>query len=104
MNTLHIKKGDTVTVRSGVDKNKTGKVLEVFPKTSLVLVEGVGMYKKHQKPRKEGQKGQIIDKYHPIAASKVMLADKKKEKTKGASKAVKSVKAPAVKKPAKATK
>ena len=79
MNTLHIKKGDTVVVRSGVDKAKTGKVLEVFPKEGLVLVEGVGMYKKHQKPRKEGQKGQIIDKYHPIQASKVMLADKKEK-------------------------
>ena len=81
MNTLHIKKGDNVIIRSGVDKAKTGKVLEVFPKTSLVLVEGVGMYKKHQKPRKDGQKGQILDKYHPIHVSKVMLADKKSAKT-----------------------
>jgi large subunit ribosomal protein L24 len=71
MNTLHIKKGDTVKVLSGNEKGKTGKVLASFPKTGMVLVEGVGMRKKHAKPRREGQKGQIIDKQHPIAASKV---------------------------------
>ena len=107
MNTLHIKKGDTVVVRSGVDKAKTGKVLEVFPKTGLVLVEGVGKHKKHQKPRKEGQKGQIVDKYHPIHASKVMLVDKKKDRAKTALKpksektAAPKTKAPAIKKAAK---
>jgi large subunit ribosomal protein L24 len=71
MNTLHVKKGDTVIVLSGNDKGKTGKVTEVYPKLNKVLVEGVGMHTKHQKPRKSGQKGQIIDKQHPIAVSKV---------------------------------
>jgi large subunit ribosomal protein L24 len=73
MNTLHIKKGDTVVVRSGVDKGKAGRVTKVMPKLGLVVVEGVGMRKKHQKPRREGQHGQIIDKQFPIAASKVAL-------------------------------
>jgi large subunit ribosomal protein L24 len=82
MNTLHIKKGDTVKVISGNDKGKTGKVTAAFPKTGMVVVEGVGMSKKHQKPRREGQKGQIIDKQHPIAASKVALAEKKKKAAK----------------------
>lgn len=72
MNTLHVKKGDTVVVRSGNDKGKSGKVISVLPKTNQVIVEGVGMRTKHQKPRKAGQKGQIIQKQHPIAASKVM--------------------------------
>lgn len=75
MNTLHIKKGDTVVVLSGNEKGKTGKVLKVMPKTGFVLVEGVGMRKKHQKPRREGQRGQIVDKQHAIRASKVMNAD-----------------------------
>ena len=79
MNTLHVKKGDTVVILSGNEKGKTGKVLEVFPKTGLVVVEGVGMHKKHQKPRKDGQKGQIVDKHHPIAASKVASTEVKKE-------------------------
>ena len=73
MNTLHIKKGDTVTVLSGNEKGKSGKVLQTFPKNNLVLVEGVGMRKKHQKPRREGQKGQIIDKQFPIHASNVAV-------------------------------
>ncbi len=71
MNTLHIKKGDNVIILSGNDKGKTGKVTQAFPKIGMVVVEGVGMRKKHQKARREGQKGQIIDKQHPIAASKV---------------------------------
>lgn len=82
MNTLHIKKGDTVIVLAGNEKGKTGKVIAAYPKTGLVLVEGVGMRKKHQKPRREGQKGQIIDKQHPIAASKVMSVEKQKERAK----------------------
>jgi large subunit ribosomal protein L24 len=80
MNTLHIKKGDTVVVLSGNEKGKTGKVTAVFPKTGMVLVEGVGMHKKHQKPRREGQQGQVVEKQHPIAASKVMLAAAHKDR------------------------
>lgn len=68
---LHVKKGDTVVVLSGNEKGKSGKVVEVYPKLKMVLVEGVGIRKKHQKARREGQKGQIIDKHFPIHASKV---------------------------------
>lgn len=82
MNTLHIKKGDTVRILSGNEKGKTGAVLEVFPKTNMVVVAGVGMRKKHQKPRREGQKGQIIDKQHAIHASKVMNTAAEKQKAK----------------------
>ncbi|MDE2071232.1 MAG: 50S ribosomal protein L24 [Patescibacteria group bacterium] len=70
---LHIKKGDTVTIRTGNDKGKSGKVLRVFPRTNKVIVEGVGMRTKHQKPRKAGQAGQIVQKQHPIHASNVTL-------------------------------
>lgn len=70
---IHVKKGDTVVVLTGNDKGKSGKVTKVFPKLSLVVVEGIGMHKKHQKSRREGQKGQIIDKQSPIHASNVGL-------------------------------
>ena len=73
MNTIHVKKGDTVVVISGVDKGKVGKVTRTFPKKNMVLVEGVGKRTKHQKPRRAGQAGQIIEKFHPINASKVAL-------------------------------
>jgi large subunit ribosomal protein L24 len=82
MNTLHIKKGDTVVVLSGINKGKSGKVMHTYPKLGLVLVEGVGMYKKHAKPRRQGQKGQIIDKHLPIRASKVMNVTVQKERAK----------------------
>ncbi len=59
-------------ILSGEEKGKSGKVLEVFPQKNLVVVEGINMRKKHQKPRREGQKGQIVDKRQPIHASKVM--------------------------------
>ena len=71
MNTIHIKKGDTVIVLAGNEKGKSGKVTKTFPKLGLVLVEGIGMRKKHAKPKREGQKGQIIDKQFPIHASNV---------------------------------
>jgi large subunit ribosomal protein L24 len=78
MNTLHVKKGDTVVVLSGNEKGKTGKVLSVSPKTGMVVVEGVGMHKKHQRPRREGQQGQIVEKQHAIRASKVMNVEEQK--------------------------
>lgn len=80
MNTLHVKKGDTVIVLSGAEKGKTGKVTGAFPKRGLVLVEGIGMRKKHQKPRKAGQHGQIVDKQTPIRVEKVMEVGRHKEK------------------------
>lgn len=80
MNTLHVKKGDTVKVISGVHKGLSGKVLRAFPKAGLVLIEGVNQVKRHQKPTRAGQKGQIIEKTLPIRASKVMVAGEKKAK------------------------
>lgn len=71
MNTLHVKKGDTVVILSGNDKGKTGKVVRALPKTGMIVVEGAGMKTKHQKPRRAGQQGQILKKQHAIHASKV---------------------------------
>lgn len=68
----HIKTGDSVVVLWGEEKGKTGKVTKVYPKQGLALVEGVGFVKRHQKPRKAGQKGQILDKQQPIRIAKLM--------------------------------
>ena len=73
MNTLHVKKGDTVMVISGTDKGKTGKVLEVSPNEGKVIVEKIKMISKHVKPRREGQAGGIVKGESPLYASKVML-------------------------------
>ena len=62
---MKIKKGDTVKIISGKDNGKEGKVLQVFPKKSLVLVEGVNIAKKHQKPQGQTMQGGVIDKSMP---------------------------------------
>ena len=78
---MNIKKGDNVIVISGIDKGKQGKVLSSFPRDSKILVEGINIKKRHQKRRKENQKGQIVEKAVPILASKVMLLDSTGAKT-----------------------
>lgn len=75
MEKVHVKKDDTVFVLSGKDKAKTGKVLEVYPKTNRVLVENVNMVTKHVKPRKMGEVGGRVEQEAPIHASNVMLVD-----------------------------
>lgn len=68
---MHIKKDDKVIVLTGKDKGKTGSVTRAIPKENRVVVSGVNVLKVHQKPRKGGEKGQIIDKTMPIHASNV---------------------------------
>ena len=80
MNTLKIKKGDTVQVMLGKDKGKTGTVMKVLPLKSMVLVENVNQYKKHIKSRMQGQKSEIVTITKPLHASKVALLDQKKKK------------------------
>ena len=69
---LKIKKGDTVKVIAGKNKDKEGKVLSVDKKTGRVVVEGVNMVTKHAKPSASNQQGGIINKEAPIDASNVM--------------------------------
>ena len=68
---MHIKKDDKVIVLSGKDKGKTGTVIKSLPKENRVIVSGVNVLKTHQKPRKGGEKGQIVDKTMPIHVSNV---------------------------------
>jgi len=68
---MHIKKGDTVKILSGDDKGKTGKVAKAFPGIGKIVIEGVNTVKKHERSRKQGAKGQIVERAMPIHASKV---------------------------------
>ena len=70
---MKIKKDDKVVVLSGKDKGKQGKVLIADPKGAKVVVEGVNVATKHQKPRKQGEEGGIIKVETPIYACKVMV-------------------------------
>ena len=73
MSTMKIKKGDTVKVITGKDKDKEGKVLSVDVKNGKVLVEGVNMISKHAKASQANPNGGIIQKEAAIDASNVML-------------------------------
>jgi large subunit ribosomal protein L24 len=70
---MKVKKGDTVLIISGKDRGKKGKILEAFSKERKILVEGVNLLKKHQRPKKSGEKGQIIQLPKPINVSNVKL-------------------------------
>ncbi len=72
MNSLSIRKNDTVVVLSGKDKGKEGKVLKVMPEAGKVIVEKVNVVSRHQRPRKQGEQGGIKQYEAPIYSCKVM--------------------------------
>ena len=78
---MKIKKGDQVLIISGKDRGKKGKVLKVLPKERRVVVEGVNLRKKHQKPKKTGEKGQVLTLPGPIDISNVKIICSKCGKT-----------------------
>lgn len=70
---MKIHKDDQVVVVKGKDKGKKSKVLRSYPERGVVLVEGVNIRKRHKRPKKEGEKGQIVEKASPIAIAKLKL-------------------------------
>lgn len=78
MSMFKIKKGDTVKVIAGKDKDKEGKVVSVDKKNNKVVVEGVNKITKHEKPSVANQNGGIVQKEAPIDASNVMYVHKGK--------------------------
>lgn len=70
---MKIKKGDTILVTAGKDKGKTGKVFRAFPKEGGILVEGINLRKKHIRPKKEGEKGQIVQMPAVLDVSNVKI-------------------------------
>lgn len=73
---MHVKKGDKVIVLAGKDKGKTGEIVLALPKESKVVVAGVNKSKHHQRAKKQGGKGQILEKEMPLHVSNVKLAKK----------------------------
>lgn len=72
---IRLKKDDTVMVRSGKYKGKTGKITAVHPTENKVTVEGINVVKKHQKPNRATPQGGIIEITKPIDVSKVGILD-----------------------------
>ena len=73
---MKIRKGDKVKILSGKDKGKTGKVMQVIPSESKIIVEGVNISVKHKKPRGRYQQGGLVNQESPIYASKTMVVCK----------------------------
>lgn len=72
---IRLKKGDTVVVRSGKYKGKSGKIVATNPKENKVTVEGINIVKKHQKPNRVHPQGGIIEITKPIWVSKVGIQE-----------------------------
>jgi len=72
---VKIRKGDHVRVLTGKFRGKEGEVMSVMPKANKVIIDGVNVAKRHQKPTRAMQQGGIIDKAMPIDASNVALID-----------------------------
>jgi len=74
---MHVKVGDSVTVISGYDKNKTGEVVKLYSNTGKIIVKGINFKFKHLKPKKENEAGEIKQIEAPIHHSNVKLNVKK---------------------------
>lgn len=70
---MKIKKNDNVLVVKGKDRNKTGKVLKIFPKNKKAVVGGINIIKRHRRPRKSGEKGQIMSIEAPLMVENLMI-------------------------------
>jgi large subunit ribosomal protein L24 len=74
---MKLKKGDNIIIVTGKDKGKKGKIVHVLVKKNKVIIEGLNMMKKHQRPRKSGEKGTMKSIEMPLHASNVMMLDPK---------------------------
>lgn len=77
---MSIRKGDMVYVRSGEDKGKKGRVIDVDPKSMRAMVEGVNIISRHTKPNAQNTQGGIVKKEAMVHISKLALLDPKSGK------------------------
>ena len=74
---MKLKKGDNIIVIAGKDKGKKGKITSVLVAKNKVIIEGINIMKKHQRPKKSGEHGTKIDVAMPMSASNVQISDPK---------------------------
>ncbi len=70
---MNIKKGDQVKILIGKDRGKTGRVLKSLPEEEMIIIEGLNLYQKKSRPKRQGQKGEIVSLPRPIHASNAMI-------------------------------
>ncbi len=74
---MKIKKNDNIIIISGKDRGKTGTVAKAFPRINKILVEGVNIVKAHERAKKQGGKGQVVERAMPFSVSNAMIVDPK---------------------------
>lgn len=70
---MKLKKGDNVLIIAGKYKGRKGKITDTFPKSGKIVVEGINMLKKHTRPRRQGEKGQVVEIAAPFDLSNAKL-------------------------------
>jgi len=70
---MQLKKGDQILIIKGKDKKRKGKIIKVLPKEDKIIIEGLNLKKKHLRPKKEGEKGEIVAIPAPLNISNVKL-------------------------------
>lgn len=70
---MRIHKGDIVQIMVGKDVGKSGKVIRAYPEENKVLLENLNLYKKHRRPQRQGEKGEIITVARSLPAANVQL-------------------------------
>lgn len=70
---MKFKKGDKIRITTGRDRGKEGVIIAVYPEDNRVAVDGLNIYKKRSRPRKQGQKGEVVEVSRPLSASNVMI-------------------------------
>ncbi len=70
---MRIKKGDNVIIQKGKDRGKSGKVIRVLNNEMKVIVEGLNLFKKHVRPKRQGEKGETVNVARPISVANVAL-------------------------------
>ena len=78
---MHVKKGDKVIIKKGKDRGQTGTITYAFPKENKIVIDGLNLAKRRTKPRKQGEKGKVLEVAQPIDASNVALVGEKTTKT-----------------------
>lgn len=78
---MRIRKGDTVLLTAGKDKNKKGKVIQVLPKEGKLVIEGINIVKKHVRPKRSGEKGQRVEVPRALSLSNIKLVCPKCKKS-----------------------
>lgn len=70
---MKLKKGDNVLITSGKDRGRKGKIIRSLPKEGKIVVGGMNIHRKHTRPRRQGQKGEIIEVAAPLDASNAKI-------------------------------